>query len=163
MFETGLQILASVSLVLGVFSVIISLLVLRKVLNISRQTQRLYRSLPLLRLETQRSEVMDSVSMAESSVKSMKIDAKKLASGASKNFADIASLLSRTHQFEGNPRPKLTNEDIRHINERLLAIGEGSLSTTRIAEKLGEDAEEFEKRLDDAKRKIDPEKEKHQD
>ncbi len=153
------SLLVAIAIAMGTVSVLVSLIVLRGILRVRAETAELRRTFAFSNLEEERRMVVDSMDRTRTSANELKEDARRLASDASRTFAGVASLLNRTHQLEGNPHPRLTIDDIHEINDDLLTVGEGSLSNTRIAERLSETAERLEKRLKELDRRLDPDSE----
>jgi len=129
------------SSLLAASAVGISLVILRRLSALERETTRLRGLMDFSSVEARRARLLSSVSMADESLKRLKGDTKRLSADLSRTFAGIASLLNETHRLEGNPHPKIDMKKLHEINESLLSIGESSLSATRIAENLAKKAE----------------------
>jgi hypothetical protein len=143
MNEGTILLLAIISSALAAIAAGISLLVLRRLSRMERESSRLNRLLHSRELESRQRKLLESMELSEKSLKGLTNEAKMLGSDVSRTFADIAQLLNETHKLEGNPRPKIDNEKLQEINEKLLSAGESSLSATRRIEKLSAEASEI--------------------
>ncbi len=154
MNEGAVFAVALISSVLAGLAVAVSILVLRRVSAAKTETSRLGDLLDFATLEGRRGLISRSVSDMKDTLKGLKADSSHLGADLSKAFAGIASVLNETHRLEGNPHPKLDTKQLRELNEKLLAIGESSLSATRIAENLAAHAEELASRVHDLEQAV---------
>ena len=143
MSEGTMLLLAVISSALAAIAAVISLLVLRRLSKIERESSRLNRLLYFRELEARQRKLSDSMELSEKSLKGLTDGTRMLGSDVSRTFADIAQLLNETHKLEGNPRPNIDNQKLQEINEKLLSAGESSLSATRRIEKLSAEAAEI--------------------
>jgi len=146
---------AGISCFLASLAAIISVLVLRKAKDLGRETAAIRTAMEFASLESRRQQVSQSIKAWEDSASALRNDARRLAADLSKIFAGVASVLNETHKLEGNPHPKIDSRQLHEINQKLLAIGEGSLSATRIAEELAEEGRKLSEQLTTLKRHME--------
>jgi chromosome segregation ATPase len=138
--ELELELLVAVSCIIAIAATVLSILVLRKVSGLSRQTSQLKELLEFDALLRQRREVRDSIKSTESVAAGLEENARELRSDLSQLFVGVAQLLAKTRSLDSNPHPKMEASDLEEINQRLLSLGENSLRATRRTEKLGKAA-----------------------
>jgi hypothetical protein len=157
MNEGTILLLAVISSALAAIAAGISLLVLRRLSRIERESSRLNSLLHFRELESRQRKLVKSMELSEKSLKGLTNGARMLGSDVSRTFAGIAQLLNETHKLEGNPRPKIDSKKLQEINEKLLSAGESSLSATRRIEKLSAEASEIRSSIEDLKKGLDRE------
>jgi len=157
MSEGTILLLAAASSLLAASAVCISLIVLRRISKLDRETSRLAGLLYFKELESRQRGLAKSVELSDRSLKGLTDGARMLGSDVSRTFADIAQLLNDTHRLEGNPRPHIDNRKLQEINEKLLSAGESSLSATRRIETLSSEAAELRSRLETLRKEMSSE------
>ena len=148
--------LTALSSITAATAMILSIIVLRSLLSLRKQTELSGRLLQFQSLESTRRRLLGSSRLSERSLKELSVETRQLGAEVSKIFAAVAGLLNETHRLEGNPHPRIDSEKLRQINESLLSIGESSLSATRIAEKISEDFADLDSGLRALRRNMEP-------
>ena len=118
MNEGTLALLTITSSILAAMAVGISLLVLRRLSKVDRDTTRLSNLLYFRELEAKQRRLVKSVDLSDKSLKSLTDGARVLGFDVSRTFADIAQLLNETHKLEGNPRPHARPRRPRRLGDR---------------------------------------------
>jgi hypothetical protein len=157
MNEGSILLLAVISSALAAIAAGISLLVLRRLSKMERESTRLSRLVYFRDVEARQRKLVESMELSEKSLKGLTDGTRMLGSDVSRTFADIAQLLNETHKLEGNPRPNIDNKKLQEINERLLSAGESSLSATRRIEKLSAEASGIRSSIEILRRELDRE------
>lgn len=155
MNEAAILVFAGISCVLAAVATMVALLVLRRVAAIGAETAAIKKVIEFASLEIRRQELSQSVKAWEESISAVKDDARRLGLDLSRIFAGVASVLNETHKLEGNPHPKIDARQLHDINQRLLSIGESSLSATRVAESLSEKGRTMSESVEGLRKQIE--------
>jgi len=155
MTEAAILAFAGISCVFAAVATLVALLVLRRVATMGTETAAIKKVIEFASLESRRQELSQSVRAWEDSISAVRDDARRLGLDLSRIFAGVASVLNETHKLEGNPHPKIDARQLHEINQRLLSIGESSLSATRIAESLNEKGQRMSEDIEGLKKQIE--------